>query len=66
MSLTVTDRDLRELNIRRAAAVVAFKRACRIRAKAPEKMPLSSLTALRTEIDNAEEDIQAFRQDHLC
>lgn len=66
MTLTVTDRDLRELHIRRAAAVVAFKRACRVRAKAPEKMPLSHLTALRFEIDDAEEDIRAFRQDHLC
>ncbi|HDO7154521.1 TPA: hypothetical protein P3R71_003746 [Klebsiella pneumoniae] len=66
MNLTITDRDLRELHIRRAAAVVAFKRACRVRARTPDKMPLSNLTALRTEIDNAEEDIQVFRQDHLC
>lgn len=66
MSLTVTDRDLRELHIRRAAAVVAFKRACRVRAKTPDKMPFSNLTALRTEIDDAEEDIQTFQQDHLC
>jgi hypothetical protein len=66
MSLTVTDRDLRELHIRRAAAVVAFKRACRVRAKAPDKMPFSNLTALRTEIDDAKEDIQTFQQDHLC
>lgn len=66
MSLTVTDRDLRELHIRRAAAVVAFNRACRVRVKAPDKMPFSNLTALRTEIDDAEEDIQTFQQDHLC
>lgn len=66
MTLTITDRDLRELQIRRAAAIAAFKRACRIRARTPEKMAFSDLTALRTQIDEAEEDIQAFRQDHLC
>lgn len=65
MSLTLTDRDLRELLIRHAAAVVKFKRACLIHAKAPEKMAFSDLTTLRTLIDDAEEEIQAFKQNYL-
>lgn len=65
MCITVTEKDLRELHIRRAARVIQFKRACRIRAKTPEKMPLSTLTSLRNLIDEADERIAAFQQDYL-
>ncbi|MBP1000308.1 MULTISPECIES: hypothetical protein [Serratia] len=65
MCITVTEKDLRELHIRRAARVIQFKRACRIRAKTPDKMPLSTLTSLRNLIDEADERIAAFQQDYL-
>lgn len=65
MCITVTEKDLRELHIRRAARVIQFKRACRIRAKTPDKMPLSALTSLRNLIDEADERIAAFQQDYL-
>lgn len=65
MCITVTEKDLRELHIRRAARVIQFKRACRIRAKTPDKMPLSTLTSLRNLIDEADERIATFQQDYL-
>jgi len=65
MCITVTEKDLRELHIRRAARVIQFKRACRVRAKTPDKMPLSTLTSLRNLIDEADERIAAFQQDYL-
>ncbi|QXN65091.1 hypothetical protein [Serratia fonticola] len=65
MCITVTEKDLRELHVRRAARVIQFKRACRIRAKTPDKMPLSTLTSLRNLIDEADERIAAFQQDYL-
>ncbi|ALX97398.1 MULTISPECIES: hypothetical protein [Serratia] len=65
MCITVTEKDLRELHIRRAARVIQFKRACRIRAKTPDKMPLSTLTSLRNLIHEADERIAEFQQDYL-
>ncbi|TQI77270.1 hypothetical protein FHU10_5331 [Serratia fonticola] len=65
MCLTITGKDLRELQIRRAARITEFKRACRIRAKAPETMPLSKLSSLRNLIDEAEEQIAEFQQEYL-
>ncbi|WP_337049843.1 hypothetical protein [Serratia fonticola] len=65
MCITVTEKDLRELHIRRAARVIQFKRACRVRAKTPDKMSLSTLTSLRNLIDEADERIAEFQQDYL-
>ncbi len=65
MCITVTEKDLRELHIRRVARVIQFKRACRLRARAPDKMSLSTLSSLRNLIDEAEEQIAEFQQDYL-
>lgn len=65
MSLTVTGKDLRELQICRAARVYDFKRACRIRAKHPNTMSLSTLSTLRNLIDEVEKQIAEFQQNYL-
>ncbi|AXF78987.1 hypothetical protein LU604_26150 (plasmid) [Erwinia tracheiphila] len=65
MCITVTEKDLRKLHIRLAARVIQFKRACRIRARTPDKMPLSTLSSLRNLIDETEEQIAEFQQDYL-
>lgn len=65
MSITVTEKDLRELYIQRAARVVQFKRACRLRVKKPEKITLNELSALRYLIVEAEDNISTFEKEHL-
>ena len=65
MNLSITEKDLRELLIFRAARINDFKRACRIRAKYPNQMPLSRLSSLRSLIDEVEEKITEFQQNYL-
>ncbi|CNI31325.1 MULTISPECIES: hypothetical protein [Yersinia] len=65
MSITITEKDLRELYIQRAARVIQFKRACRLRAKNPEKITLNDLSALRYLIVEAEDNIVTFEKEHL-
>lgn len=64
MKLTITDRDLRELLIRRAALVIQLKCACQLRAKKPNKISLNTLYLLRNLIDEAEEKILEFQQNY--
>lgn len=65
MSITITEKDLRELYIQRAARIIQFKRACRNRAKNPEKVTLNDLSTLRYLILEAEDNIVTFEKDHL-
>ncbi len=65
MCLTVTGKDLRELQICRAARIIEFKRACRIRAKTPENMSLSTLSSLRSLIDDIEDQLAEFQQEYI-
>ncbi|MCP2234069.1 MULTISPECIES: hypothetical protein [Erwinia] len=65
MCITVTEKDLRELQICRAARIIEFRRACRLRARAPEAITLDKLTTLRSLIDDAEEEIAEFTQNFM-
>lgn len=65
MCITVTEKDLRELHICRAARIIQFKRACMLRSKNPDKMPLSTLFSLHNLIDEAEEQITEFQENYL-
>lgn len=65
MCITITGKDLRELQICLAARTVEFKRACRIRAKHPDKISLNKLSSLRNLIDEAEERLAEFQQEFL-
>lgn len=65
MCITVTEKDLRELQICRAARIIEFRRAYRLRARAPEAITLDKLTALRSLIDDAEEEIAEFTQNFM-
>jgi hypothetical protein len=65
MYTPAVNKELRELHIGRAALIVRFKRTCRMRAKSPEKMPLSELSLLRNLIDEADAKIDEFQQYYL-
>lgn len=53
MCITVTEKDLRELHIRRAARVIQFKRACRLRARAPDISANTPLVTLAIPLPHA-------------
>ncbi len=65
MSNPAANKELRELQIGRAALIVRFKRACRIRSKSPDKVSLSELSLLRNHIDETEAKIIEFQQYYL-
>lgn len=66
MSLTIIEKDLRELQIRHRMRRVAFRRACRKREKNPMTVQFSHLTDLRCLIDETEDDIATFLKENQC